>query len=115
MKEMLDRGRMRDIVFGPLPDDPKDTEEEIASYYKKAFNRGTAAVPNTSNMKKLTELLIKHGGKIISSNDCSVLEIAEARADNRMWVDENGFGFIFMPKDYAAYRHAVYGTCFETN
>ena len=48
-------------------------------------------------MQQLLEKL-KEGGSIVSSNDCSQLEIAEAKACDRMHVDENGFGFIYFPK-----------------
>jgi hypothetical protein len=49
-------------------------------------------------MKELFEMLISKGGKIVSSANCSTLEIAEAGACKRMWVDENGFGFIWFPQ-----------------
>lgn len=48
-------------------------------------------------MDKLLEMLIRQGGKIISSNDCNPLEILDAQADHRMWVDKDGFGFIYLP------------------
>jgi hypothetical protein len=48
-------------------------------------------------MENLFKQLLEGGGKIISSNNCSILEIAEACSCNRMWVDENGFGFIYVP------------------
>lgn len=38
--------------------------------------------------------LVKEGGAIISSNDASILEIAFARAENRFYVDSDGFGYI---------------------
>lgn len=41
--------------------------------------------------------MLKNGGKIVSSNDCTVLEIAEAQACKRMWVCDKGFGFIYFP------------------
>ena len=41
--------------------------------------------------------LVANGGKIISSADCTNYEISIARACNRMFVDENGFGYIYVP------------------
>lgn len=49
-------------------------------------------------MDMLIKMLIEGGGKIISSNDCTRSEIAQAAACNRMHIDENGFGFIYLPK-----------------
>lgn len=48
-------------------------------------------------MENLFEKLKMEGGKIISSNDCTPLEISEARACGRMYVDDDGFGFIYFP------------------
>lgn len=48
-------------------------------------------------MENLFELL-KIGGKIVSSAKCSPLEIANAQATNRMYVDQNGFGYIYIPE-----------------
>lgn len=50
-------------------------------------------------MRKLFNLLIANGGKIVPSNECSDLEIAQARACGRMYVDKDGFGFIYFPKN----------------
>lgn len=41
-------------------------------------------------MKKLFKML-ENGGKIISSNDLTALEINEAKIDHRMYVREDGF------------------------
>jgi hypothetical protein len=49
-------------------------------------------------MKELFELLIQNGGQIVSSNNCSTFEINQARASDRMFVDENSFGFIWIPE-----------------
>lgn len=48
-------------------------------------------------MKQLFEYLIQYGGQIISSNDLSPDWINQARASNRMWVDEYGYGFVWEP------------------
>lgn len=41
--------------------------------------------------------LVTGGGKIVSTNDLTVFEISSARAEDRLFVDENGFGFVYFP------------------
>ena len=48
-------------------------------------------------MKKLLELLATHGGKIVSTNDLNPDEINQARASNRMYVDEDSLGYVWLP------------------
>jgi hypothetical protein len=45
-------------------------------------------------MKVLFEKLKKEGGCIVSSADCSELEIADARVRGDFFADENGFGYV---------------------
>ena len=47
--------------------------------------------------ENLFELLIEHGGEIVSTNSLDPYNIDQARASNRMWVDDNGLGFVWMP------------------
>lgn len=49
-------------------------------------------------MEELFKLLAKHGGSIVSSNDLHPDLINQARASNRMWVDENSLGYVWEPK-----------------
>ena len=48
-------------------------------------------------MEKLFKKLAYEGGTIVSSAECSELEIAEARCCERMFVDEGGLGYIWRP------------------
>lgn len=48
-------------------------------------------------IKNLLELLVLHGGSIVSTNSLEVGEINQASAGNRMWVDDNSLGFVWMP------------------
>lgn len=48
-------------------------------------------------MEKLLNLLKEKGGKIKSSNDFTPDQIALAKADSRMYIDVEGFGFIWTP------------------
>jgi hypothetical protein len=51
-----------------------------------------------STANELFEYLKQYGGQIISSNDLSPEWIEQARASNRFYVDDNGFGFVWEPK-----------------
>ena len=48
-------------------------------------------------IKNLLDLLARYGGKIISSNELSPDLINQARASNRMFVDENSLGYVWIP------------------
>ena len=41
---------------------------------------------------------LRDGGKIVSSSDLSELEIAQARACDRFYIDDDNFGFAYFPK-----------------
>ena len=58
---------------------------------------GNTMLPAAADMKGLLSLLAEHGGSIISSNDLHPDLIAQARASNRMYVDENSLGYIWEP------------------
>lgn len=65
-------------------------------------NNKTAAFCNTmlpaaADMKGLLSLLAEYGGSIISSNDLHSDLIAQVRASNRMYVDENSLGYVWEP------------------
>ena len=55
-------------------------------------------------MAELSELVeslrfiqkLRDGGVIISTNDMSAEEISEARAGGRMFVDADGFGYVYL-------------------
>lgn len=49
-------------------------------------------------MKQLLEYLLIHGGKIICTSSLQPHWIEQARASNRMWVDENDYGFVWEPE-----------------
>ncbi len=50
-----------------------------------------------TDIKHLLELLAKHGGSIISSNDLDSESINQAKASSRMYVDDNSLGYIWEP------------------
>ena len=53
------------------------------------------------NPDQLIQQLVKHGGAIVSSNDCSPIEIANAQACGRFAVEpETGLGFTRRPKEW---------------
>ncbi len=52
------------------------------------------------NAEEFLMLLAEKGGRIVSSNNCSHLEIVEAQADEKRWfVNGESFGFIWFPKN----------------
>lgn len=54
-------------------------------------------------LKKLRE-----GGAIVSSNQCSTLEIDDARASNRFFVDEDGYGYVWRTHDWLTSRENAF-------
>ena len=50
--------------------------------------------------------LLSGGGAIVSSNDCSELEIADAMATGRMLVRDDGMGFVCRTKEWLALQLA---------
>ena len=38
--------------------------------------------------------LAEKGGRIVSTNDLTIFEISAARADELLYVDDNGYGFV---------------------
>ena len=53
--------------------------------------------PKDVTSEMLFYFLKVNGGSIVSSNSLSTYEINQARASNRMFVDDDGFGFIWLP------------------
>lgn len=50
--------------------------------------------------KGLLDKLVREGGCIVSSGDCSELEIADARVRGDFYVDETGFGYVLRMKQW---------------
>lgn len=50
-----------------------------------------------STMNQLFSKLKSNGGCIVSSGDCSTMEIADAQARGDFTADEDGFGFVLRP------------------
>ena len=48
-------------------------------------------------INSLLELLAMYGGKIVSTSSLDVDDINQARASNRMYVDENFLGYVWIP------------------
>jgi hypothetical protein len=51
-----------------------------------------------TTIKILLDLLAENGGEIVCTAALDVQDINQARASERMYVDENGIGFVWMPK-----------------
>lgn len=50
-----------------------------------------------ATIETLLEYLAQYGGQIISSNDLHPQWIEQARASNRMYVDDNSLGYVWEP------------------
>lgn len=55
------------------------------------------STPN-KGLTDLLELLALHGGQIVSTASLSPFDIEQARAGNRMYVDQNSLGYVWEPK-----------------
>lgn len=55
---------------------------------------------------QLLARLARDGGCIVSSNDCSRMEIADAQAHGRMFVDADGLGYVLRTKAWLERVHA---------
>lgn len=63
--------------------------------------------------KKFLQDFIKHGGYIVGSDECSEMEIADAKLHGRMFVDDNGFGHIRRLKKNWDLMKAAYEHCYH--
>lgn len=50
--------------------------------------------------RQILDALIQERGAIVSSADCSEMEIAFARTEGRFFVDANGMGFVVRPRQW---------------
>jgi hypothetical protein len=52
--------------------------------------------------------LAEERGAIVSSGDCSEMEIANARSCGRMYIDSDGLGYVLRSKEWLRTREAAY-------
>lgn len=55
---------------------------------------------------QLITQLAREGGAIVSSNECTPIEIADARATGRFAADEHGFGYVRRTREWLALQKA---------
>lgn len=55
---------------------------------------------------QLIDQLAREGGALVSSNDCSEMEIADAQATGRFSVTDAGLGFVLRSKEWLALQKA---------
>jgi hypothetical protein len=60
-------------------------------------SKSNEKVNKTKYMEQLLELLVLHGGKIVSTASLTPEWIEQARASGRMYVDDNSLGFVWEP------------------
>jgi hypothetical protein len=80
-------------------------ENILGSYSSKS-----PTTPKSNDMIKepseLIDQLREEGGAIVSSGDCSEMEIADARATGRFAADEFGYGYVRRTKEWLALQLA---------
>ena len=56
------------------------------------------------------EFLVKlrYGGAIVSSNECSEMEIVNAKATNRFFVDNHNFGYVWRTPEWLESREKCF-------
>ena len=57
------------------------------------------AVNNNAKAAKFLKKLAEYGGAIVSSSSLTPEEIEKARQQKRMFVDDDGFGYVYQPID----------------
>ena len=57
-------------------------------------------------INQLIDQLVTDGGAIVSSGDCSEIEIANAKATGRFSVRDDGMGFVRRSKEWLALQLA---------
>lgn len=61
-----------------------------------------------ANRKKFFDKVATYGGAIVSSNECTTLEIADARAGDRFFIDGDGFGFVWRTNHWLKTREEAF-------
>jgi len=59
-------------------------------------------------MERFLEKLAAKGGAIVSSNECSEIEIADARLTDRFFVDANEYGYVWRTAEWLKTREEAY-------
>jgi hypothetical protein len=62
------------------------------------FMKHTEDKEMENTWKELFHQLEMEGGAIVCSNECHVIELADARLHGRMFVNDDGIGFVRRPK-----------------
>ena len=57
---------------------------------------------------RFLDKLSQRGGAIVSSNECSEMELADARMTDRFLVDANGYGYVWRTAEWLKTREQAY-------
>lgn len=57
---------------------------------------------------RFLEKLAQWGGAIVSSNECSEIELADARLTDRLFVDANEYGYVWRTAEWLKTREEAY-------
>lgn len=60
------------------------------------------------NALEFLKKVANEGGAIVSSNECSEMEIVNARATDRFYVDEDGMGYVWRIPAWLKSREDAY-------
>lgn len=64
-------------------------------------------------MKEFLEKL-RSGGAIVSSNECSQMELADANITGRFFIDEDGYGYVWRTPEWLKTREDAYHSQIKT-
>lgn len=79
----------------PITEGQQDTSKQDAEDYRKEQEA-------LSEARNFLHRLKAERGAIVSSGDCSAIEIAEAQACRRFYVDEDGYGYVLRARVISA-------------
>ena len=92
LKDLQDFLLKRNKLYKEVKEAEKEIEEGKLLTIDEVFDSKMATIED------LLELLALHGGKIVSTASLKPNEINQARASERIYVDSNSLGFVWMPK-----------------
>jgi len=80
---------------------------EGIKHHKRTINQDVRKRRKTKKLKimnpiKLLEMLSLYGGAIVSSGECSNMEISDAHANGRLAVMGDGCGYVLRSKEWLA-------------
>jgi hypothetical protein len=104
--------KFKNVCPGPAIDTMTDDEVKAELDRRgidpiKSFRKMQQEIHNCKNdtiisTAQLIAQLSTEGGAIVCTSDCSIIEIADAQVTGRMFVDDDGIGFVRRTKEWLA-------------